>query len=710
MTGQDPSRPVSRLKGVGPRRADRLAQVGIHTVRDLLWHLPRRYERRSVVPIGDLLRGGEGAEGTVQGVVRRCSTGYIRGRLSITRAQLEDDSGQVWAVWFNQSFMQRHLEPGRRVIVTGRVRRYGRGLVIAVRDQDLLPRDAGSDEAAPHSPIHPVYPRIAGLGPRTLRQLIRQALGEGDLPDYLPAETRHRLNLSELHAALREAHFPSDGERLDRALARLGIDELLLLQLSLQFRRQSRNAQGAVRHVVRGGLTADFAARLPFVLTSAQSRAIAEVADDMAAPRPMHRLLQGDVGCGKTVVALWALLRAVEGGYQAALMAPTEILARQHYATLKGSPTIPGSVRTALLTGSVTGAARERLLDDLAAGRTDIVVGTHAVLSDPVRFGRLGLVVIDEQHRFGVRQRGDLAGKGRAPDVLVISATPIPRSLALTIYGDLDVSIIDELPPGRLPLKTWLVDRSHRSRVYRFVRRQVEEGGRAFVVCPLVEESERVSAVAAVRLAHSLARGPLRDLGVGLVHGRMEAGERQMALEAFAAGRTPVLVATSVIEVGVDVPAASVVVVEGAERFGLAQLHQLRGRVGRSDVQGHCILVCHGAGEASRERLRVLSRTGSGFEVAEADLRLRGPGQFFGTSQHGLPELRAAALLADSRLLALAREEARRIASRRWDPKTGGPLRAEILARFGLSASRRRSLPAPDAAAGRRSVRRPAPQ
>lgn len=680
--------PLQFLKGVGPARAAELARLGLNKVGDLLRHLPRGYEdRRSIRPLAGL-RPGEAQ--TVRGWVLSVEEQRPRPGLSLLRVAFSDGTGLLEAVWFNQPYLKAQFRPGLAFFLSGRVD-FFRG-VPQMNSPEFEPAVEG--DALHAGRIVPLYPLTGRLTQRWLRQLAWTCVGAaaGEVAEALPPDLLARHHLLEAARAWRAIHFPADQRELEEARRRLAFEELLVLQLGLLLLRgRVRRRASGFRHAPDGELVRRFLAGLPFRLTAAQRRVWGEIAADMESEEPMHRLVQGDVGSGKTVLAVLALLKAVESGYQGALMAPTEILAGQHYLRLR-QHLAPLGVRAVLLTGSLDRQERQAALADLAEGRAGVAVGTHALIQEGVAFRALSLAIVDEQHRFGVRQRARLAGKGldargRVPDVLVMTATPIPRTLALTLYGDLDVSVVDELPPGRRPVATRLVRGRDRGRVYQFVRRQVEQGRQAYVVCPLVEESDAVAAAAATEWAQRLARA-LPGLRVGLLHGRLSPDEKEAVMAAFARGEIQILVATTVIEVGIDVPNATVLVVEGAERFGLAQLHQLRGRVGRGGHPSYCFLVAEPAGEEARRRLEVICRHADGFAIAEEDMRLRGPGEIFGTRQHGLPDFLVADPVRDLRLLELARREAEGILA--VDPLLSRPehrgLRGAVAERFRQAA------------------------
>ena len=682
--------PLQFVKGVGPQRARLLANLGLHTVEDALYYLPLRHEDRSHLTPLRSLKADEVT--TVTGTIRAVSPpprGRPRAPLSVL---LSDGTGFLTCVWFGQAYLERLFQRGQRLIVHGRAQRYRSGpLQMHVKDYEIVedePGEAGgdpSDETLHTGRFVPVYGLTRGLTARPMRRLMKrvvEAYVDG-LEDPLPEALRARHRLEPLPDALRAGHFPKAERDYGAARRRLVYDEFLLLQLGLAIRRQRQGRQPGLAMNPPGVLVRRLLGSLPFALTPAQERVWREIRLDMAEPYPMNRLLQGDVGSGKTVVAALAILTAVEAGYQAALMAPTEILAEQHLMTLRGLLE-PLDVEVALLTNAVKGKAREGVLERAADGRIGCLVGTHALLQEGVRVRRLGLAVVDEQHRFGVHQRATLRGKGESPDVLVMTATPIPRTLALTLYGDLEVSVIDELPPGRKPVITRARPDSARGKIYRFLREQVAEGRQVYVVCPLVEESEALDLEAATEMAARLQREVFPDLSIGLLHGRMPFGEKERVMGAFKAGAVHVLVSTSVIEVGIDIPNASVMLIEHAERFGLSQLHQLRGRVGRGPWRSYCILLSGAASEDARRRLEAMTATNDGFKIAEADLALRGPGDFFGTRQSGLPEFRVADLLRDGAALEAARRDA--VTLIREDPGLLAPahraLRTALLQRW----------------------------
>jgi ATP-dependent DNA helicase RecG len=670
----EPSTPLAGVPGVGPRTATRLAALGLLLVGDLVRHYPRDYlDYAHLVRIAAL---EPGRTATVVATVRRCHAfnSPRNPNLSILELHLQDMTGRLRVSRFfaGRRFsspawlkgQQRLFQPGATVAVSGLVKESPYGPCFSDPLLEVLENPGAPVRSPAIGRLVPVYGLTEGLSADTLRRAVEAVLPHLQRwSDPLPGGLRQRLELLPLAEALGGIHQPADQSMLQASRRRLVFDEFLLLQLGLaQRRHQLRQRPALPLAPLPTGvpLLEQLRAILPFSLTGAQERVLAEIRHDLARPQPMARLLQGDVGSGKTVVALAALLCAIQAGCQGALMAPTEVLAEQHYAKL--AHWLPQlHVSCALLTGSTPARRRRDLLQDLANGQLQILIGTHALIEDPVQFERLGLVVVDEQHRFGVRQRNRLLAKGIQPHLLTMTATPIPRTLALSLHGDLDVSQIDELPPGRTPIRTCLLGARERERAWELVRDQVALGQRAYVVLPLVEESEKLDLRSAVEVHRQLAEEVFPDLAVGLLHGRLRSEAKQAAIGAFARGECQVLVSTTVVEVGVDVPEASVMVVDHAERFGLAQLHQLRGRVGRGAAASHCLLLHGGNNAQARQRLEVLVGSTDGFEIAEMDLRLRGPGQVLGTRQSGLPDLALASLTEDGDLLELAREIAQEL-------------------------------------------------
>lgn len=647
------SLPVQYLKGVGPKRAEALARLGVRSIMDALYLVPLRHEDRSHLrPIRDLRPG---FQETVVGDVKGARVSLSRRGLKIVSVIVGDRTGTFVAKWFHQPYLKHRFPPGRRFIFSGRVN-WGPGIEMVNPDYE----EWNNGEQIHAGRLVPIYPGTEGLFPRWLRSFMKDLVTTGTpaVQDFLPHEICRRHLLMALPDALRAIHFPRRAEEAEAAKRRLVFDDLLFLSLGVALRRKEADAGVAEVMTGRPELEQAVRARLGFPLTAGQERVLAEIKTDMARPRPMTRLLQGDVGSGKTAVALLAVVHAVGSGFQAAIMAPTEVLAEQHY--FKGHALLePVGLQVALLTRATLGRERERQHQGITNGEIHVVIGTHALLQETVTFQRLGLVVVDEQHRFGVMQRAELTAKGCTPHTLVMTATPIPRTLALTLYGDLHLSIIDELPAGRQPVKTELLHEGLRLQAYRFVEEEVRRGGAAYVICPLVEASDDADLRAATGLAVELQQGILQNSRIGCLHGRMRTDEKREVMKDFRNGKIQVLVATTVVEVGMDVPGATVVVVEHAERLGLTQLHQIRGRVGRSQSQAHCILIHgHHLTEEGKARLHAMVECGDGFQIAERDLEIRGPGELFGTRQAGLPDLKIAHLLRDAQLLEVARREA----------------------------------------------------
>jgi len=690
--------PIRVIKGVGPRLSDILTKKGIATVEDALYVLPHRYEDRRELKKIASLRPGETAAffAEVESVAELTTKGGRRYFEAIVR----DDTGSLALKWFHfhPAFMKKNWYAMRRGIFIGEVSQFGYQREMhhpevewAATGEDLATVMARDPEN--FGRILPVYPLTEGVTQKVMRRIMRQAVRDYAryVPDLLPGDIVERQALLPLSKALKETHDPDPStsrlaelnEGKGAAHRSLAFDEFFFLQLGLALKKRGVALEDGISFQVTHRYTKELTKLLPFSLTGAQRRVLTEIKEDMMAPHPMHRLVQGDVGCGKTLVALMAALIAVENDCQVAIMAPTELLAEQHYLNIRGYCNTLG-VSTALLTGSIKG--KGDTLEKIASGETQIVVGTHAVIQDKVEFQRLGLGVIDEQHRFGVVQRALLKRKGVNPDILVMTATPIPRTLSMTVFGDLSLSVIDELPPGRTPVETKVARESRRSQVYSVVREEVRQGRQAYIIYPLVEETEKSDLKAAVQMAEKLAGTVFPDFRVSVLHGRMPAAEKEAVMKAFKAGESDILVATTVIEVGIDVPNATVMVVEHAERFGLSQLHQLRGRVGRGSARSRCILMTGDrVSDDSMKRLQVMEQSNDGFVIAEADLEIRGPGDFFGTRQAGIPELKVADLLRDASVLEEARREA--FALVEADPHLQAPgheiLRHELIRRWG---------------------------
>ena len=681
--------PTSALPGVGPTRADELRKFGLETIDDLLYHVPFRYDDRRLLRRAGELHAGDTASTVLE--IRSVNQRTVGkgGKRAILSALAGDDTGTIELLWYHQiRWFRSRLKPGGRWLVHGRVER-GYDVALRIVHPELEAVDDGEGGGAGPPRIVPVYEKPTAMPVSTMRRIVHAAVDAAArlAPDVVPAAARRRHGLPPLGEALRGVHKPdasADAKALGAARSRehrsIVFDELFLVQLGLLLRKAQVAREPGIAFDGPGELAARMIARLPFPLTGAQARVVEEIAQDQRAPHPMHRLLQGDVGSGKTVVAVAAALRAIECGWQAAIMAPTELLAEQHWSTVRR---VADGLDANLwyLTGEATAADRRATLPRLAAGEPGLVVGTHALIQEDVRFARLGLAVIDEQHRFGVMQRAALSkhGDGRgAPDVLLMTATPIPRTLALSVWGDLDLSYIDELPPGRKPVSTQVFGMAQRKRAYELVRKEVAAGRQAYIVYPLIEESEASDLRDATSAAAELATEVFPDLKIALVHGRIPSAERDQLMRAFKAGEYHVLVATTVIEVGIDVPNASVIVIEHAERFGLAQLHQLRGRVGRGSDAAYCLLIADWAQSTeAKERLRVMTETRDGLRIAEADLAIRGPGALLGTRQAGVPDFRVANLLRDAAILKDARAAAEDVL--RADPDLSRPETAALV-------------------------------
>jgi ATP-dependent DNA helicase RecG len=661
------STPLMYVKGVGPARGAMLETKGLLTVEDLLSYAPFRYEDRSnLKPVAQL---APGEMATVVAEVRTARVANLRRRdLGLFEATFSDASrGMLAAKWFHGGYLANVIAPGQKIALYGKVEldSYTGDLTMLHPEFEILGEEEEGDAGLHTGRIVPIYEAAGKVTTRIFRRLAWRVLESlAPLPDPLPTSIRAELKLPDLWQSIREIHFPPPDEDLrllnafrSPAQFRLIFEEFFWLECGLAIKHKSARMRPGIGFELNGSVRAQIKQMLPFKPTGAQKRVLGEIARDMESPSPMNRLLQGDVGSGKTLVAAEAAIIAIENGYQVAVLAPTEILAAQHYFYLKNLMAKPGYT-VAPLTGSATKKEKEVFKRALAAGLVHIAVGTHALIEEDVEFQRLGLAIVDEQHRFGVMQRMKFIGKGVHPDVLVMTATPIPRTLALTLYGDLDVSIIDELPPGRKPIVTRHVTEERIEQVWSFLKKQVEEGRQAYVVYPVIEESETQAMKAAEKMYRHLSEEVFPQLKIGLMHGRLASADKEAAMERFKKGEAQILVSTTVIEVGIDVPNASVMVIEQAERFGLAQLHQLRGRVGRGAAQSYCILVTGKLNDTGRERIRTMTDSGDGFQIAEMDLKLRGPGEFFGTKQSGLPALRIANILRDAEILEIGRRMA----------------------------------------------------
>ncbi len=663
--------PIDTIKGLSDKMSPKFRRLGVETVRDMLYFFPRRHidysKRKTIAELGI------GDEQTVIATVWQAQVAILGGRRS-TEAIVGDESGNMRVVWFNQPYLSRQLRTNSQLVLSGKVSLFKGIKVFQSPQYEFLT----SEDLTHTGRLIPLYPLTGGLSPRMVRKLVKETVDQWAprLPEFLPEEVRGRAKLLGLPEAIRQAHYPESEQYKHRARERLAFDELFLIQLGVLSRRRDWKGGSAANRIEPDSeILKIFLTSLPFTLTGAQARVLEEILADLAQERPMSRLLQGEVGSGKTAVATAALLATVASGYQGAFMAPTEILAEQHFLSISAilakaghEEKTEGSLRTftsllprpitlGLLIGSMTQGEKKAVRRAISQGMVDIIIGTHALIQQEVEFKQLGLAIVDEQHRFGVMQRTALREKGPTPHLLVMTATPIPRSLALTLYGDLDLSVIDELPPGRQEIKTKWLDHEKREQAYRFLRKEVGEGRQAFTICPLIEESDSIDAKAALTEYERLSGEVFPDLRVGLVHGRLKPAEKEAVMRRFREGELDILVATPVVEVGIDVPNATVMLIESADRFGLAQLHQFRGRVGRGEHQSYCILIAESPSPEASERLELLEHARDGFELAEKDLELRGPGEFFGTRQSGLPDLKMAKL-SDMKLLEVVRKEA----------------------------------------------------
>ncbi|MCX8116560.1 MAG: ATP-dependent DNA helicase RecG [Desulfobacterota bacterium] len=679
------SAPIQYVKGVGPRLAGLLERKGIRTVEDGLYFLPRAYEdRRRVKRIAELQMG---RKETAFGEILISGMAYYQNRRRrVFEVRVGDDTGVITLKWFHghERYLRSRFRKGRRLIFSGEVRWFNGQKEIHHPEVEIVEGDLEKDSLH-FKRIVPIYSETEGLPQWRLRRLMKSLVDQysDELKSPIPSEILERQGLIDFSEAFRRVHFPPEEESIERlnrfqseGHRRIIFDEFFFLELGLALKKRGVSLEQGLSFQAEGQLARRLLDTLSFELTPAQKRVLSEIVEDLRRPHPMNRLIQGEVGSGKTIVAVLAGLHVVECGYQVAIMAPTEVLAEQHYLTIHRWVE-PLGVHVALLTSQVKGAEREEIYRSIRSGRVQMVIGTHAVIQDQVTFHRLGLAIIDEQHKFGVIQRGLLKKKGEHPDVLVMTATPIPRTLAMTLYGDLDLSLIDELPPGRMPVATKVFSESERGQVYRIVEEEVKKGRQAFLVYPLVEESEKLGLENATQMAEHLQRQVFPTFRIGLLHGRMRSEEKERVMMAFKEGKIDILVATTVIEVGIDIPNATVLVIEHAERFGLSQLHQLRGRIGRGRYPSTCLLVTpRGISEEAQIRLRTMERTNDGFQIAEQDLELRGPGEFFGTRQSGLPDFRVAHLLRDAAVLIEARKEAFRLVQE--DPDLQSPPHAGL--------------------------------
>ncbi|MDD4953685.1 MAG: ATP-dependent DNA helicase RecG [Candidatus Omnitrophica bacterium] len=661
--------PIRYLKGIGPKRAQSFNAIGINTVEDLLYYFPRRYQDRSHLTTIAALKEGEIQTIKAQVLARGQKRSFYRRGMSIIEAQVGDNTGRISCVWFNQPYLADYFKPGTGLILYGKVERYGAELQMGNPEFEIV--SEGEDDMG-SGRIVPVYSLPSGMAQRGFRNLLKKALDEyvPRLSDCLPYDIRSQNNLLNLAQSLINIHFPQSLDLQARAYQRLAFEEFFLFQVPVALRKLKNKERRGISHNIDSELVSSFIAGLPFKLTSDQESVLGEIKSDMASPQVMQRLLQGDVGSGKTVVATIAAIIAIGGGYQVAFMVPTEVLAKQHYEKISYQATLPDrqagkspnqQLRIALLTGSLTKKEREKIYRQIEEGAIDLVIGTHALLEAGVKFKNLGLVVIDEQHKFGVGQRALLTRKGLYPDILIMTATPIPRTLAITIYGDLDISVIRQLPPGRQPVNTMLFSHKDKAKAYEVAKGQLRQGRQVYVVYPVIEESYALDIAGAKKMYGQLKDGEFKEFNLGLIHGRLKQQEQDEVMLKFKEGKIDLLVSTTVLEVGIDIANATCMIIESAERFGLSQLHQLRGRVGRGREESFCILVSDAESSKAGGRLEAMVKYHDGFRIAEEDLKIRGPGEFFGRRQHGLTELRIGNPLTQMQLLKKAREDAIRL-------------------------------------------------
>jgi len=653
---------IRYLKGIGPKRAEVFGSLGINTVEDFLYYFPRRYEDRTNFTSISGLQVGQTQTIKAEIMAKGERSSYRRRGFSIIELAVCDQSGKIFCVWFNQPYLKEYFKVGLTLILYGKVERYGQRLQMNSPEFEIV---SGEGEGSLNiGRIVPVYTLPEGITQRNLRQIIKNALDEylPHINDFLPYDIRTRNGLLNLAQSLRLIHFPDNFKMQKEAYRRLAFEEFFLFQLPLALRKLQKKEKKGIAHRVEGELLKNFLDSLPFTLTGSQEKVIREIKLDMAGPQAMQRLLQGDVGSGKTVVAGVASIIAIQGNYQAAFMVPTEILARQHYEKIRGQVSgvrCQGKIpNIELLNSSLDKKEKQRIYQGAKAGEIDLLIGTHALLEEGVQFKNLGLVVIDEQHKFGVGQRALLPRKGLNPDVLIMTATPIPRTLAITLYGDLDVSVISELPAGRLPVKTICFSEDKKPEAYAIARKELKQGNQAYIVYPVIEESYALDIAGAKRMYTELKSGEFKEFKLGLIHGKLRQKEQDEIMLKFKERQLDILVSTTVLEVGIDIPSATCMIIEHAERFGLSQLHQLRGRVGRGSGESFCILLSDGQTQEAGARLEAMVKYSDGFRIAEEDLKIRGPGEFFGRRQHGLTELKIANPLTQMQLLKRAREEA----------------------------------------------------
>lgn len=645
--------PVTDIKSIGVEKSKKLSKLNIYNVKDLIEHFPRDYEDRSeIVPLSDIKIN---EENTFRGKVKGIPEDIRVKNLRIVRARIEDTTGGVTAVWYNQPYMKKAFKEGAEYIFTGKaVRKYNK---IEVQSPEFEIISEGSILSGGR--IVPIYSVTSGISQKILRSLIKDTLDytKNQIHDFIPTSIRKKYKLCDRNFAVLNIHFPENNDSFFIARRRLVFEELFLLQIALL--KIKSNANKGKKGIIFKNMNCarEVLEKLPFELTDAQKKVMREIVNDMKSGKAMNRLVQGDVGSGKTVVALITAFIAIKNGYQAALMVPTEVLAGQHFEFFSSIFNEMG-IKTVLLTGSLKKKEKNKALEEISTGNAKMIIGTHAVIQDTVQFENLGMVITDEQHRFGVQQRGTLSNKGNNPHVLVMTATPIPRTLALILYGDLDISIIDHLPPGRQKIDTSAVNSSYHERIYNFIRKEIDGGRQVYIICPMIDESDKMDVQAVTSYTEKLKNEVFSEYSVECLHGKIKPAEKQNIMDRFAENKVNILVSTTVIEVGINVPNATIMLIENAERFGLAQLHQLRGRVGRGSEKSYCILVCDSKNKVAKERMHMMTKSTDGFEISEMDLKLRGPGEFFGTKQHGLPEMKIANLYKDMDILKEAQNAA----------------------------------------------------
>lgn len=656
MTDELP-KSVQFVKGVGPKNAKLLAKLGINTVEDLLYYLPRSYEDRSKFKPIKYISPGEDI--TVKGKVLKISMDRPRRGLSILRVTISDGSDVINGVWFNQPFLKNKFKKGKTYIFSGKLNEKSWYSYNKKELNNPVFEEINQGNTIHTGRIVPIYSLTNSLSQKKLRQIMYNALTDYShhLVEILPEKIRVKYSFLPIDKSIWGIHFPESRNHYIKSRRRLVFEELFLLQLIVLKRKKGLAFVQGIKHNNNDHIIKEFIQSLPFGLTDAQKRSWSEIKKDMEREIPMQRLLQGDVGSGKTVIATLALLKTMSNGFQGVFMAPTEVLAEQHYIKLS-ELLEPLGFEVRLLTGGLNQSERREIEEGIKSNKVDLIIGTHALFQEGIEYYKLGLVIIDEQHRFGVEQRFQLQNKGENPDLLVMTATPIPRTLALTLYGDLDISVIDQLPPGRSPVITTLRNEKSRPAIYKFVKDKLNEGRQAYLICPLIEPSEEIDAISAVEMYRELSKSEFKDYKLGLLHSKLTAEEKKKIMDEFRDGNLDLLVSTTVIEVGVDVPNASIIIIEDAHRFGLAQLHQLRGRVGRGKFQSYCILIGQPTTDEGRARLKVMTETQDGFKIADEDLKIRGPGEFFGTRQHGIPDLKVANIIKDQKTLNQARRDA----------------------------------------------------